>query len=74
MAEPSVLRIPNFVKARSPKRLRELILEVQARLGLQFDFRALKIIYNPDEKQWYCWYPELIDFDQLNGEIVDATD
>ena len=69
--EPSVLRIPNFVKARSPKRLRELVLEVQARLGLQFDFTTLKFVYNPDDKNWYCWYPELVELDMIKGEIIE---
>ena len=65
--EASVLRIPNFVKARSPKRLRELMIEVNARHGLQHKW--FDIVWHSGEKVWYAWYMELAEIDQIKGEI-----
>lgn len=66
----SVLRIPNFVKARSPKRLRVLMLEVNAKFGLQHKW--LDIQWVESEKQWYAWYMELTELDPIEGGIIDG--
>ena len=69
--QANVLRIPNFVKARSPKKLRALMLEKNGAKGLQHDW--LKgIVYNPDEKVWYAWYDELVDLNMITGEITSG--
>lgn len=68
MAEPSVLRIPNFVKARSPKRLRELMLEVNARHGLQHQWLGAPQWVEKDQL-WYAWFMELAEIDQIKGEV-----
>ncbi len=66
--EANILRIPNFIKARSPKKLRVLMLEKNAQKGLQHDW--LKgIVYNPNEDMWYAWYDELIDLNLITGDI-----
>ena len=69
--QANVLRIPNFVKARSPKRLRVLMLEVQARTGMQNNW-LLSIVYNTDEKMWYAWYNEVVDLNVETGEITSG--
>lgn len=69
--QANTLRIPNFIKARSPKRLRELMLEVQARTGMQHNWLG-SIVYDQNEKMWYAWFNEVVDVDFLTGEIVDG--
>lgn len=71
MAEPSVLRVPDFIKARSPKRLRDLMLEANARDGFQYDWLKAGIQYNPADKHWYAWYNRLLDVNFFNGEVVE---
>ena len=65
MSEASVLLSPNYVRARNLNRLRVLVVEQQARLGVQFNFSALTFIYNPDDKHWYCIFPEKLDVNEL---------
>ena len=67
MAVASVLRVPNFVKARSPKRLRALMLEVNANVGVEHKW--LNIQWHPEEKVWYAWYMSLLEIDQISGEV-----
>lgn len=69
--QASVLRIPNFVKAESPARLRELMLEKNAEKGRQHDW--LKgIVYNQKENKWYAWYDEVVEVDFVSGEIISG--
>lgn len=56
MNVPSVLNIPNFISSRTPQGLRELALEVQARLGAQVHFQITH-----DGKEWFGWYIEPIE-------------
>jgi len=64
----SVLRIPNFVKARRPKRLRALMLMMNSKKGKQHDW--LKgIVYNAKEDMWYAWYDELVEINFVTGDI-----
>ena len=65
----NTLRIPNFVKARSPKRLRELMLEANGKHGLQHEW--LNIQYVEKDDSWYAWYMEIVD---LSRAIQDAQE
>ena len=71
MSTPSVLRVPDFVTARSPKGLRDRMLEINARDGYQYDWLKAGISFNPADKLWYAWYNRLMD---LNFEIDEVTD
>lgn len=73
MNEPSVLRIPDFVKARSPKRLRDLMLEVNARDGFQYDWLKAGISFNAEDKNWYAWYNRKVDVNFISGEVIDGN-
>jgi len=69
--EANILRIPNFIKARTPKKLRVLMLNVQARTGMQHNWLG-SIVYDSNEKMWYAWFNEVIDVDFETGEIVSG--
>lgn len=62
-------RIPNFIKARSPKRLRVLMLDTQLRTGFEYDW---KIIFNEKESVWYAWFTEPVELKVPSGEIIDG--
>ena len=68
--EGNLLRIPNFVKARDPKKLRALILDMQLRTGLEHT--NINVLRNEKEDMWYYWFTEIIELDDTTGGIVDG--
>lgn len=63
----SILRIPNFVKARSPKKLRDLMLKVNTQKGMQHKW--INMYYVEAEQMHYAWYMSLIEINLLTGEF-----
>jgi len=62
-------RIPNFVKARKPNRLRVLMLEAQVRTGYEFEW---KIIFNTEDKFWYGWFTEKVEVMGMTEGLEDG--
>lgn len=48
------ITIPNFIKAKSPRRLRLLIIKNNSRLNMA----KVHYEYKFDGKHWYAWYDE----------------
>ncbi len=60
---PSLLDLPNFVKARTAKGLVKAMLDNNTQLKAYV--RYFDIQYCPAEKAWFAWY--FIDIERLLG-------
>lgn len=70
MGEASYLLIPNFIKARSPKRLRVLMYETNKRDGVQHDWKHVQWVES--EKAWYAWYMQKINLENAMLGSIDG--
>lgn len=48
--------LPNYIKARNPKRLRALMLKNSVRLQMTVNYFDIQFVNN----EWYAWYYEPI--------------
>ena len=58
--------LPNFIKARNPKRLRALMLKNNIRLASTVNYFDIQFINN----EWYAWFYERIDNNEAMKEIL----
>ena len=65
--------LPNFIKARSPKRLRVLMMQNNARLVSTVQYFDIQVVGD----FWYAWYYEPFEkseeFKVLNGIAENIT-
>ena len=63
MQEGNVLNIPQFVKAKTPQKLQELMLSKNIELQMEKRYTVVH-----DGKSWYAWY-----YHPLKADIPTMT-
>ena len=66
MATANKREIPNFIKARNPKRLRVFMINNNIRLRSTVNYFNIQFVKN----EWYAWYYEPIE---KSEEIKEAN-
>ena len=69
MSSTKITNIPHFIKARSPKGLRRLMLRNNVKYKLIFNY--YQIVF--DGKDWYAWF-QLDAADALEEELKEMEE
>lgn len=65
----NTLKIKNFVKAKSPRRLRSLMMEKQLKLGMTA--LAFDVMYDTSRKEYVAWYYEILKQENME-ELING--
>ena len=69
MATANKRELPNFIKAKSPKRLRFLMLQNNLRLRSTIQYFDIQFV----KGEWYAWYFEPRNLSDLEKDLTDGT-
>ena len=74
MTQVSLKRIPNFLKARSPKGLRRLMLLNNAKYSTFFEYKDIAPVLESCKLYWYAWFYKVVDTNDIKDLEAPPTE